>query len=508
MRKLALVIVLLLGACTPPVLEGGSNGNDRTDGGTQGEVLLTGAMVVSPGGDYALMQRNQTSVLVDIPRRRAAALAAQVDRWVFAKGAPAAFAVVGGDTVVSFALPAAVERWRYRAGDAITMLRVSDDDATVAVGSGTNLRLVDAATGARRAEIAVDGAATELAFVPARGSAIVAGTTRWADHKPATQVVEVNLSTGATRETTIANCAAPIAVTPDASRAFISPTFCEEGGASTPQSGWTNPDPVSVVDLSSDGPRFRENLPGFGPVALDEKGTRAVAYLDTQRMIPSMFADQTKVPPAAGPRYHIMRIDPATLAYDLTPIGDLLPRFAMTRDGSALLVDATVERVRGEASLKVNIDSSGKLMVSFHLFGSIDTLFGVFDLDKATFAPIAGPAASLDRFVQMGDCQRVFTLADRADGMGGDLYRIDVSGRTTANLNLSLRDIGLLPDGATMLLRERLPAVSVQNGTNTEWYRRERYWLSPDGINATWTLEYQDATPFQVGAKCTSYHDC
>jgi hypothetical protein len=508
MRKLILAVGLLLGACAPAVLEGGSNGNDRTDGGTQGEVLLTGAMVVSPDGKYALMQRNQTSVLVDIANRSAVPLAAQVDRWVFAKAAPAAFAVVNGNTVVAFALPAATERWRLNAVQAITMLRLSDDDATVAVGSGSTVSLVDVATGVRRANVAVDGAATELAFAAARGTAIVSGTTRWPDHKPSTQVLEVELSTGQTRETTIPNCAAPIAVMPDASRAFISPTFCEEGGASTPQAGWTNPDPVSVVDLSADGPHFRQNLPGFGPVAVDEKGTRAVAYLDTQRMIPSMFADPAKVPPTSGPRYHIMRIDPATLSYDLTPIGDLLPRFVMTRDGSALLVDATVERVRGEASLKVNIDSNGKLKVSLKVFGSIDTLFGVFDLEQATFASITGPAASLDRFVQMGDCQRVFTLADRADGMGGDLYRIDIQARTTANLNLSLRDIGLLPDGATLLLRERLPAAKVQVGTRIDWYRRERYWLTLDGINATWTLDYQDATAFQSGPQCTSYHDC
>jgi hypothetical protein len=508
MRKLLLGLGLVIGACTPPVVEGGSNGNDRTEGGTQGEVLLTGAMVVSPDGNYALMQRNQTSVLVDIPRRSAVPLAAQVDRWVFARTAPTALAVVDDSNVVAFTLPARTEAWRVRTDQPVTMLRLSEDDTTVVVGSGSGLRLLEAHTGAQLAEVAVDGAATELSFAPARGSAIVTGTTRWQDHKPATELVEINLSTGATQRTTIPNCSAPIAVLPDASRAFVSPTFCEEGGASTPQAGWTNPDPVSVVDLPAEGPRFRENLPGFGPVALDDQGTRAVAYLDTQRMIPSMFADQTKVPPTSGPRYHIMRIDPKTLGFELTPIGDLLPRFALTRDGTALLVDATVQNVRGEASLKVNLDSSGKLAVSFHLFGSIDTLFGVFDLEQATFTPTSGPAAPLDRFVQMGDGQRVFTLANRADGMGGDLYRIDVGARATTNLSRSLRDIGVLPDGATLLLRERLPAAQVQTATQTEWYRRERYWLSLDGISATWTLDYQDATPFQVGAKCTSYHDC
>src|SRR6185437_2093068 len=116
----------------------------------------------------------------------------------------------------------------------------------------------------------------------------------------------------------VPNCTAPIEVLPDASRALLSPTFCEEGKASTSKDQWTNPDPVSIIDLPADGPHFLKNLPGFGPVAMTPDKTRAVAYLDMQRIDESMFEDKSKIPSKTGPRYHIMTIDPKSLAYELS----------------------------------------------------------------------------------------------------------------------------------------------------------------------------------------------
>jgi hypothetical protein len=304
------------------------------------------------------------------------------------------------------------------------------------------------------------------------------------------------------------NCSAPIVVLPDASRAFVSPTFCDEGQASSPSSGWTNPDPVSVIDLSPEGPEFVKNLPGFGPVALDPSGKRAVAYLDVERMDESMFDDKTQVPSRDGARYHILTLDPATLAFELSPVGNVLPRFAMSKNGRALLVDATVQQIRGEAKVRATLDTSGRLTVNVQVFGSGNSLFGAFDLDSRTYTPFGGPAASLDRFVQMGDATRVFTLKATADGLGGDLYRIDLDAKTATSLGTSLRDIGLLADAKTMLLRERLPAVQVQTKSGSSWYRRERYCFSLDGIACSASVEFQDSKPFQTGPTCTSYHDC
>jgi hypothetical protein len=493
--------------------QGGSNGNDRSTGGEQGETLLTGAMVVSPDGKFALMQRNQTSVLLDVDAHTARELPEQVERFVFTKSAGSGIAVLPDRKgVVMYDLASMTERWRtspaFQSTGGSLLARLSDDDRHLLLGDIGRVFVLDTETGAIRGTVALDGDPAELTFVPGKDRALIVGTTKWDNHKPTTSIAEVDLSGLKAKSIGIPNCTAPIDVLPDASRALLSPTFCEEGTTSTNKQTWTNPDPVSVIDLTPEGPKFLKNLPGFGPVALDAKAERAVAYLDVQRMDASMFDDKTKVPDVSGKRYHIMTIDPKTLAFDLTPVGDVLPRFAMAKSGKALLVDATVQQLRGEATAKATIDSSGHVTVKIELFGKSDSLFGIFDLDGRAYAPISGPAAPLDRFVQMGDADRVFTLKTRADGTGGDLYRIDIGAKTATPLNRSLRDIGLLADAKTLLLRERLPAVKVTAEGRTDWYRHERYCFSLDGVTCLSSVELTDSKPFQSGPACTDYHDC
>src|SRR6266566_346164 len=101
-RRLAW-LTCFLAACTRPVVEGGSNANDRSNGGEQGEELLTGAMVISPDGKFVIAQRNQTSVLLDVGAKSARELSEQVDRFVFAKSGGSGIAVLhDGATVVSY----------------------------------------------------------------------------------------------------------------------------------------------------------------------------------------------------------------------------------------------------------------------------------------------------------------------------------------------------------------------------------------------------------------------
>jgi hypothetical protein len=470
-------------------------------------------MVVSPDGKFVLMQRHQTSVLLDVDARVARELPEQVDRFVFAKSGGRGIAVLPDRKgIVMYDLASMTERWRtvpaFQSTDGAMLARWSDDGRHLVFGDIGRIFVLDGESGAIRGTVAMDGNPEELSFVPGTNRALVVGTTRWTDHKPTTSVADVDLASLKTSAIGIPNCTAPIDVLPDASRALLSPTFCEEGTASTTQQTWTNPDPVSVIDLTADGPRFLKNLPGFGPVALDPQARRAVAYLDVQRMDPSMFDDKSKVPDASGKRYHIMTIDPKTLSFDLTPVGDVLPRFAMAKTGNQLLVDATVQQFRGGATAQATIDSSGRLTVKVELFGKTDSLFGVFDLDSRAYVPFTGPAAPLDRFVQMGDADRVFTLKTRADGSGGDLYRIDLGAKTATSLDKSLRDIGLLADGTTLLLRERLPAVQVKTNTEVDWYRHEQYCFSLDGITCLSTVEFTDSKPFQTGPACNDYHDC
>jgi hypothetical protein len=513
MNKRFAYLALFLAGCTRPVLQGGSNTNDRTSGGQQGEVLLTGAMVVSPDGNFALAQRNATSVLVDVEGKTARELPEQVDRFVFAKSGNRAIAVLADRaSVVAYELPSLTEVWRttpsFASSTGPTLARLSDDGQYLVLGDSDNVLVLDATTGETRGQASIGSRPTELSFVPGGARALVVGSTAWSNHQPKTTVVDLELATQLSKSVDVPNCEAPVVVLPDASRAFLSPTFCQEGQASNGTTQWTNPDPVSVIDLGADGPAFVKNLPGFGPVAIDEQAHRAVAYLDVQRIDESMFDDKSKIPSKAGARYNIMTIDPKSLDYQVSEVGNVLPRFVMAKDGKSLLVDATVQQVRGEADVKATIDSNGNVIVQAKVFGTVDSLFGQFDLESGTYAPFSGPPASLDRFVQLADAIHVYTLKMTPDGLGGDLYRIDLDAKASVSLGRSLRDIGLLADGKTLVLRERLPAVKVQTSAGFDWYRHERYCFSLDGLTCTYEIEFQDSKPFQSGTACTDYHDC
>lgn len=497
--------------CMPVGVQGGSNGNDRSAGGEQGEVLLTGAMVVSADGHYIAAQRNQTSVLVDLAAKQGKQLPDQFERFIFANRTTLAYAVLADHaTVVAYDLAHASELWRVRpsfeSSAGPTLAKLSDDDTRLVLGDQTRLLVLDTSNGKQREPIPIGSQPNEFSW-SGNSEALVLGATHWTDHQPQTPLLRVNIETGITESTVIANCAAPIVILPDATRAFVSPTFCEEAGVNTGSTQWTNPDPVSIVDLTQPKPNFVKNLPGFGPVALDPGGNRLIAYLDTQRMDASMFDDPNQVPALSGPRYHLLVIDPVALSYRLAPVGDELPRFALARDGHTLLVDATVRQVRGEAKFELTIDTSGHFSADVHVFGSIGSPLGVFDVDTAQYQPLSG-TASLDRFVQLGNATQVYTLRATADGMGGDLFRIDLAARTVTGLGKSLRDIGLLADQSTLVLRERLPAAKVQTSAGFDWYRREQFCLSSDGVACTLTIEFQDSVPFQSGRSCTDYHDC
>jgi len=61
----------------------------------------------------------------------------------------------------------------------------------------------------------------------------------------------------------VPNCAAPRGL-PTVCGALLSPTFCEEDKPTPGRRQWTNPDPVSVIDLGADGPRFRQTCQASG----------------------------------------------------------------------------------------------------------------------------------------------------------------------------------------------------------------------------------------------------
>ncbi len=479
----------------------GANQNDRS-ASRDGEELLTGAMVVSPSGRFIVMQRNTVTLVYEVASATYREITTPLSRVAFAKSADVVFAWSADGTLRAVDLATLAQRWSVSVGASATLLRLGDDDGALLFGDGQSVRVIDAATGATRGSI--DAAqAGFAAFVPGARRALVVGRTLWHDGGPHTPVYDVDLAAAhATSTVDVPNCEAPIVVTPNGARAFLSPTYCSPGAQAVPGEKWTNPDPVSVIDLAS-GASFVKNLPGFGPVVISSDGARLVAYLDVQRMDASMFSDPKQVPWKDGQRYYLETIDPASLSFTLAPIGNAIPRFALTADGRGLLVDASQKFtsrtvVAARASVSVGADGvRATAETNIDVFGS-SSAFGYFDLATQTYTAFAGPSAPLDRFVQL-EGGRVLTLARRADGLGGTPYLIDVRTRQTfalqGNFGSGVRDVGLAAGGASAFVRLRLPADIHDGG----FYSREGMCVSADGTcGVTLTATYEASVPFAL----------
>ena len=497
-RLLGCFAAMFLAACSGAAdraEEGGANANDRSNGNAEGERLETGAMAVSPSGAYIVARRNTTTLIVDVQGQRLTELDLIGERFVFSKKREVVYAVLANlQGVVAIDLATTKELWRtvpaFTSSAGAFLARVTDDDTTLLVADYDRVFSIDPQDGdVRGVTSSVGNRPVDLELLPGDEHAVVVGSTTWADGGPHTPVSLVSVADAKVATIDVPNCAAPIAIVPDGSRALLSPTFCT-ADAEARAKGWSNPDPVSMIDIDANAGTltFVKNLPGFGPVSLLPDG-RAVAYLDTKRMDPSMFDDPSQVPGPLAEQFHLMMIDPVSMKFDLHPIGKQLPRFAPAKDGKSLLVDASVMVVRNEASASITFDpANGKITaeVKGAFADTSGSLFGVFDLASRTYIPFSGPGAALDRFVQLGDGSRVFTLKD--NGRGGDLFAIDLAARTSVDLGKSLRDIGILPDGRTLVLRIRLEPTA-------DGYLREEFCITADAQTCSARIEYKSPTP-------------
>jgi hypothetical protein len=506
--------VTFVAACSaPPIEQGGDlSVNDRTGGGDQGELLLTGAMSTSPDGRYVVMQRNTTTVLLNVATKVAKELPFVIDRVVFAPGSTRGYLVIDKPTaVIGYDFETGAELWKvqpvFLSSAGARIAKLSEDGKNLIVGDRGRVFVINTEAGKVRDVVSLASDPTDAAAVPGKNAMLVVGTVAWPEHKPSTRVYQLNLDTLTLQGVDVPNCHAPIEVLPDGTRAFMSPTFCEEDKATRP-ANWTNPDPVSVVDLAATGPQFVRNLPGFGPVSLAKDGSRVIAFVDRERIDASLFDDPSQVPSGTDDQFHLMTIEPKTLKFRLAEIGSALPRFALTRDGKSLLVDASTVSLRAIGSATINLSVDG-LRAQASLFGGAGAApFGRFDLDTQAYVGFTGSHARLDRFVQTADGQSVFTLRATADGLGGDLYKVNLqTGETTAK-GCALRDLGLLGDGQTLLLRIRRAA---HQDAQQNWYRQESYCYSSDGSSCTSIVDFRDVKPFAKGLICdeaSGGHDC
>ena len=212
----AAVASATLTGCVMPTVEGGANAHDRSTGGEQGERLPTGSMSVSKDGQYAIMQRNETTVLLDVANRTTQEFPEQVQRFIFAANtANHGYALLGdGATVVLYELPALREIWRttVNLGMEATLARLSPDDVDFLVGDATRVVVLDGRSGVARGEIDVGSYPDQLTFVPNSHRAIIVGTVQWEDHLPATTVIDADLDTFETKRIEVPNCNAPLVI--------------------------------------------------------------------------------------------------------------------------------------------------------------------------------------------------------------------------------------------------------------------------------------------------------
>ncbi len=308
-------------------------------------------------------------------------------------------------------------------GPATAAFRIesSDDDTRVITAGLTHLTLHDAATGESVAEQDFEQSIVDIALPSSGARALVVTQETWstdATPLPSSKVAVIALGDGKTSAFEVPNCASRLAVTPDGTRAFLSPTFCAK-------------DPVSLLDLTPGAEAWVKNLPGFGPLAMGQDGASAIAFLDAHNVDEALFDDPTLIPPhgMTDPRYYIMTLDTKSLAYQFTAVGDTLPRYALTPDGNVLLVDAVATQ---EVPLRL------------------------FDTKAHTFREVAGTNLRLDNFVISSDALHVYAL-------WSGLVDIDVQASIAQPIPLPFTplNINIAPDNQTLFLRSSPSDVCV-----------------------------------------------
>jgi outer membrane protein assembly factor BamB len=415
-------VLVALVAC----MSGGANVNQKQVGDEPGGVQLAiGDIAVAPFGDYVVFQRGETLAVGFVESGSISALpVTKPTRLAFSKTRPVVYVGTAADqAIVAVDVEQGGVLWSTRIDETSTSalrLAASSDDSFVVAGTTSRVQVLDGETGSVRNTVSLNNPLVDLKILPDNGRALIVERHTWENDAPQTRVDVVDLETGETTVMSVPNCSDRVAVTPDGRRAFLAPTTCQTSLSEVK-------DPVSVIELTRGSERFNRNLPGFGPVALAPDGALAVAFLDAFNVDVSLFDDPDAVPWRDGERYHLMLMDTGTLGYDFVPVGESLPRFAVTPDGNVLLVDsdwAAGDQVR------------------------------VFDVPSRTFRWLSGPKVKLDNFALTSDSRHAYLLYGYWGG--GDLYDVDIAGGVVARIptDFTPQNINISADDRLLFLRK------------------------------------------------------
>lgn len=408
----------------PSCYEGGSNNNAKGPGNQPGGVAVAlGEIAVDAGGRYFLSRAGTRLVVGDMKTQFMKTIdriknPALVAFWSSDQGSgiyTISLDSTGmGELVSSYDLEHDQLVWEIPLERVDESIEVSPTgDKLVLWRTWRDLLVLDAATGDQLMEKAFEDGIADIDILRDGARMMVTSfETRGEDQLPSTQIRMLDMSGDQKCVMSVPNCSSNLVLTQDETRGLLAPTRCGR-------------DPVSIIEIDEDTCRFRTNLPGFGPVALSPDGETAVAFIDRDANDPGAPALPENVTRSLD-RYHLMFIDTASFEYETTPLGDVLPRYAFTPDGSSLLID-TDDFNRTAAAILI------------------------LDIEEKEARMVTGDDVSLDNFVLTPDSEHAFII-------DGGLFDLEIEKAQTTQIPLSFVpiSINMTPDGETLLMKAAL----------------------------------------------------
>nr|ACU83557.1 hypothetical protein ALOHA_HF130_AEPn_1_13c [uncultured bacterium HF130_AEPn_1] len=285
------------------------------------------------------------------------------------------------------------------------------DDRYLILGNYKSVEVLDSYTGRAIKTFYLKRPLVDMTLDQNGSDILVVTDEEWttgSNSAPYSKLIKFDWKNDMRTEIDIPNCASKLQVSKDRSTIFMSPTRCRK-------------DPVSIIDLRNF--RFVRNLPGFGPVALDSLGERAIAFMDMHNLDESLFIKGDSIPIMDGKRYRLMVIDVHSHRFDTYALGDNIPRYALTPDGNVVLID--------------------------HSKGDHEAV-RILDFHQRRISNVSGPAIKLENFVITEDSRFVYLL-DRG------LYELYVPGRRVDSVSLGFvpYSINITPHTQNLILGEK-----------------------------------------------------
>jgi DNA-binding beta-propeller fold protein YncE len=416
---------------------GGLNTNQQQAGNRAGGIRLEDQIAVQPNGERVIARLDGalhvgTVATRHLQRIDGIADARTIAWWANGRGV----FVLTRHELLSYDIAAAGIVWRRPVAALTERIDVTTDGARV-IATGAEVALLDALTGATVGRFAPAQPVEDVDVTPDGTRVIVTEKELWRDGTPATTISVIAAGTGEKLcATAVPNCADQLVVHPDGATAYLAPTTCRK-------------DPVSIIDITRDC-KFEKNLPGFGPIALTPDGALGIAFLDKKANDPTAPPRPAEVD-ASPERFHLMTFDTRTHALRTVPIGDRMPRYALTPDGAMLVVESVDDIHPGADD---------------HSFRLIARPLRIVDTTSLNVRTVTGPTAMLDAYVVSPDSREIWLLhrpswrVDKAGKIAQEpharLFRLDLgAGALEARaLTIEPRSLNALPGSPALLLRD------------------------------------------------------